>query len=116
MAHKLTIAKTQNAWHGVAKPATMSAFGTINNGVVSYENKFQIKAYSRTTSESDDSKMSRFEYNGSFRTDEIECNKAFNENDRSTLVRWAAAMDCFYDAMFICAETDQVVTFNRYED
>lgn len=75
---------------------------------------FKIKAYSRTTLD-DGITMSRFEYNGSFQANELDIHLAFNGHDRATLLRWHEAMDCFYDVLFIRADTDETVGFNRYE-
>lgn len=75
---------------------------------------YQIKAYSRTTSEDDDSKMTRFEYNGSFQASEYEISRAFNFRDDDVLRRWHDTMDCFYDCLFIRVDTDETVSFDRY--
>lgn len=81
---------------------------------------YKIKAYSRTTSEDDASKLTRFEYNGSFRASEADCGFAFNcgheTYGRSILMGWAKMMDCFYDVLFIRVDTDETVSFNQYEE
>jgi len=76
---------------------------------------YKIKAYSRTTSEDDANKMTRFEYNGSFQANEMDCARAFN-HDKQTLLAWHKMMDCFYDALFIRVDTDETVSFNEYAD
>ena len=67
----------------------------------------------------DASKMSRFEYNGSFQADEREIGDAFNcghqPRGRAILLGWSKAMDCFFDVLFIRADTDETVSFNEYE-
>lgn len=73
---------------------------------------YQIKAYSRTTSDDDSSKLTRFEYNGSFAATKLDISLAFNSHDAGVLACWAAAMDCFYDALFIRADTEETVSFN----
>lgn len=76
---------------------------------------YRIKVYSRTTSEDDGTKLTRYEYNGSFQATETDIAHAFNNNDRPLLLRWANMMDCFFDALFIRADTDETVSFNKYE-
>lgn len=81
---------------------------------------YSIKAYSRTTSEDDANKMSRYVYNGSFGANETNIDVAFNtphsEAGRAILSGWSQMMDCFYDVLFIRVDTDEVQTFNQYED
>lgn len=76
---------------------------------------YRIKAYSRTTSEEDDSKMTRFEYNGSFQASELDIHLAFNQHDKNTLLAWSKMMDCFYECLFIRVDVDETVSFNEYE-
>lgn len=76
---------------------------------------YKIKAYSRTTNEDDAGKMTRFVYNGSFQATEHAINDAFNRKDSATLLGWSEMMDCFYDMLFIRVDTDETVSFNKYE-
>lgn len=76
---------------------------------------YKIKAYSRTTSEDDASKLTRFEYNGSFYASETDISHAFNNRDRPILLSWSKMMDCFYDVLFVRVDTDETVSFDEYE-
>lgn len=80
---------------------------------------YKIKAYSRTTSEDDASKMTRYEYNGSFQANEDDISWAFNHGHQRVgleiLHGWSKMMDCFYDVVFIRSDTEDTVSFNQYE-
>lgn len=76
---------------------------------------YKIKAYSRTTAEDDETKMSQYTYNGSFQASVEYIDAAFNQQNQSVLLSWSNMMDCFYDALFIRVDTDEVVTFNKYQ-
>ncbi len=75
---------------------------------------YKIKAYSRTTNEDDASKLTRYEYNGSFQANEMDCGLAFNGH-KATLLAWSRMTDCFFDVLFIRVDTDETVSFNEYE-
>jgi len=77
---------------------------------------YKIKAYSRTTSEDDASKLTRYEYNGSFQANVYDIDRAFNAQDRDTLLGWSKMMDCFFDCIFIRVDTDETISFNEYEE
>lgn len=72
---------------------------------------YTIKCWSRTTID-DNGTKSGWEYNGSFGANPF----AWSLRDRKTLLAWSKMMDCFYQVMFVCDETNEADYLDEYED